>query len=82
MPAMPCPAGHDVELQRLFSNTATAMQGMPREIIDRQLEHLRRVDPTYAPGVALAVARTEQPANSDLVSASQKPTPAVAETAE
>jgi len=54
------------------------MQGVPREIIDRQLEHFRRVDPAYAGGVAQALARTQQPANSDPVSASDKPTPAVA----
>lgn len=44
--------------------------------------HFRRVDPAYAEGVASAVARTKQPANPDPVSALQKPTLAVAETAE
>ena len=68
--------------KRLFSNIAAAMQGVPHEIIDRQLERFRRVDPAYAEGVALAVARTQQPANSDPVSASDKPTPAVAQAAE
>jgi len=29
---------------------AAAMQGVPREIIDRQLERFRRVDPAYAEG--------------------------------
>ena len=55
------------------------MQGMPRDIIDRQLEHFRRVDPAYAEGVALALARTHSPANSDPVSASQKPVAQAAE---
>jgi catalase len=73
--------GHDQQ-QRLFANIAAAMQGVPRDIIDRQLEHFRRVDPAYAEGVALAVARMHQPANSDPVSASAKPTPAVAQAAE
>lgn len=58
------------------------MQGTPRDIIDRQPGHFRRVDPAYAEGVASAVARTKQPANPDPVSALQKPTLAVAETAE
>ncbi len=39
-------------------------------------------DPAYAEGAAKAVARARQPANSDPVSAPQKPTPAVAEAAE
>jgi len=67
--------GH--EQQRLFGNIAAAMQGVPREIIDRQLEHFRRVDPAYAEGVALA--RTQIPANSDPVSASAKPMAQAAE---
>ena len=58
------------------------MQGVPREIIDRQLEHFRRVDPAYAGGVATAVARTQQPPNSDPMSASEKPLPAMAQAAE
>jgi len=68
--------------QRLYSNIAAAMQGVPREIIDRQLEHFRRVDPAYADGVAIAVAKTHNPANSDPVSASDKPEAAVAQAAE
>ena len=65
--------------QRLFGNIAAAMQGVPREIIDRQLEHFRKVDPAYAEGVALAVARTHIPANSDPVSASKAPVAQAAE---
>ena len=65
--------------QRLFGNIAAAMQGVPRYIIDRQLEHFRRVDPAYAEGVALAVAKANIPANSDPVSASDKPVPQAAE---
>ncbi len=44
-----------------------------------QREYFRRVDPAYAEGVALAVARTHIPANSDPVSASQKPVAQAAE---
>ncbi|MDB5371056.1 MAG: Catalase [Roseomonas sp.] len=42
---------------RLFENIAGAMQGVPRFIIDRQLEHFRRADPAYAAGVAAAIQR-------------------------
>ena len=41
--------------RRLFSNIAEAMQGVPAEIVHRQLEHFSRVHPDYAKGVADAV---------------------------
>ena len=41
--------------RRLFSNIAEAMQGVPAEIVHRQLEHFSRVHPDYAEGVADAV---------------------------
>jgi catalase len=44
--------------QRLFDNTAAAMQGVPRHIIDRQIEHFRRADPSWAAGVTAAIQRT------------------------
>jgi catalase len=43
------------EQQRLFRNIAASMQGVPRLIIDRQLEHFRKADPAYAEGVAKAL---------------------------
>ncbi|KAA2212546.1 catalase [Teichococcus oryzae] len=43
--------------QHLFNNIAAAMQGVPRFIIDRQIEHFRRADPAYAAGVAAAIGR-------------------------
>ncbi len=43
------------EQQRLFRNIAASMQGVPRDIIDRQLGHFRRADPAYAEGVAKAL---------------------------
>ncbi|MCI0755313.1 catalase [Teichococcus vastitatis] len=43
--------------QQLFNNIAGAMQGVPRFIIDRQLEHFRRADPAYGAGVEAAIAR-------------------------
>ena len=41
--------------ERLFSNIAAAMDGVPEEIVQRQLEHFRRADPRYAEGVARAL---------------------------
>ncbi|WP_343699275.1 catalase [Caulobacter sp.] len=43
----------DPDQQRqLFDNIAAAMQGVPVEIIKRQLVHFHRADPAYAAGVA------------------------------
>jgi catalase len=39
---------------RLFSNIAEAMQGVPEEIVERQLGHFARIDPAYAEGVRAA----------------------------
>ncbi|MBB4633694.1 catalase [Sphingosinicella soli] len=41
---------------RLFSNIAEAMQGVPDEIVERQLGHFARIDPAYADGVRAARA--------------------------
>ncbi|QDT84044.1 catalase [Gimesia chilikensis] len=41
----------DGQKSRLFSNIAAAMQGVPQEIVDRQLKHFELVDPAYAAGV-------------------------------
>ena len=41
--------------QRLFGNIAAAMQGVPAEIVARQIEHFRRADPAYGEGVARAL---------------------------
>jgi catalase len=40
-----------VEQQHLHVAIAGAMKGVPREIIERQLEHFRKADPAYAAGV-------------------------------
>lgn len=42
------------EKQRLFKNIAGAMEGVPTEIIHRQLNHFHKADPAYAQGVANA----------------------------
>ena len=57
--------------QRLFGNIAAAMQGVPKEIVDRQVMHFSRVDPAYGAGVLAALAKAHLPANSDPVAASQ-----------
>ncbi|NBG66382.1 catalase [Acidiluteibacter ferrifornacis] len=40
---------------RLFSNIAAAMDGVPREIIERQLVHFDKADPAYGAGVRKAL---------------------------
>ena len=40
---------------RLFSNIATAMTGVPQEIIDRQLAHFDKVDQAYGDGIRKAL---------------------------
>jgi catalase len=44
--------------QQLFDNIAAAMQGVPEEIIRRQLGHFAKADPAYAAGVARALGMT------------------------
>ena len=41
--------------ERLFHNIAAAMQGVPAEIVARQIAHFRRADPAYGEGVARAL---------------------------
>jgi len=47
----------DAQKSRLFSNIAAAMQGVPEEIIDRQLVEFGKVHPDYAAGVKTAVSK-------------------------
>jgi len=41
--------------QQLFNNIAAAMNGVPEEIVRRQLTHFHKADPAYAVGVARAL---------------------------
>jgi len=41
--------------QRLFSNIAASMGGVPQSIIDRQLALFEKIDPAYAQGVRSAL---------------------------
>lgn len=47
----------DDQRQRLFSNIAEAMEGVPDEIVDRQLAHFEKADPDYAAGIRRALGR-------------------------
>jgi catalase len=55
--------------QRLFSNIATAMQGVPQEIIERQIGHFDKADPAYGAGVRAALAARK--AQSETVTAAR-----------
>ncbi|MBC2593350.1 catalase [Ruficoccus amylovorans] len=46
---------NDEQKQRLFSNIAAAMEGVPDEIKLRQITHFAKADPAYGEGVAKAV---------------------------
>ena len=41
---------------RLYSNTAEAMQGVSREIVNRALGHYDRISPEYGNGIRAALA--------------------------
>ncbi len=45
----------DTQRKRLFSNIADAMQGVPEDIVYRQLRHFHLAHPSYASGVAEAL---------------------------
>ncbi|NQW08666.1 MAG: catalase [Alphaproteobacteria bacterium] len=45
----------DGQKRRLFANIAAAMQGVPREIVERQLVHFDQADPAYGAGVRAAL---------------------------
>jgi catalase len=42
--------------QRLFGNIARHINGVPQDIVTRQIGHFRRADPAYAEGVIAALA--------------------------
>jgi catalase len=46
----------DAQKGRLFDNLAGAMDGVPDEIIERQLAHFHLIDPAYAQGIRAARA--------------------------
>ena len=46
----------DAQKQRLFSNIAAAMQGVPDKIIEKQLVHFDKADPEYGEGIRAALS--------------------------
>jgi catalase len=47
----------DGQKARLFSNIAEAMQGVPKDIVERQLKLFDKVDPAYGKGVRVALKK-------------------------
>lgn len=47
---------------RLYQNIAASMQGVPANIVERQLNHFHKADPAYAQGVATALGISFTPA--------------------
>lgn len=47
----------DEQKQLLFSNIAGAMQGVPENIVSRQIVHFEKIDPAFAMGVTEAMAQ-------------------------
>ncbi|WP_454629792.1 catalase [Bradyrhizobium cenepequi] len=45
----------NVQREQLFGNIKAAMEGVPLEIIERQLQHFFRADPAYCAGAAKAL---------------------------
>jgi catalase len=54
---------NDSQKQALFGNIAAAMQGVPQEIVERQLGHFYKADPAYAEGVRKALEATSKAAS-------------------
>jgi catalase len=48
----------EAQRERFFNNIAGGLGSVPEEIIARQLEHFRKIDPAYAAGVERAMGRT------------------------
>jgi catalase len=51
--------------QRLMDNIAEAMQGVPVEIVKRQVAHFYRADPAYGLGVATRMGHSAADLPSD-----------------
>jgi catalase len=48
--------------ERFFGNIARHIHGVPDEIVTRQIEHFRRIDPAYADGVVAALVKLDEAA--------------------
>lgn len=51
---------NEQERERLFTNIADAMDGIPQEIMERQIVHFERADPAYGAGVRAELQRRGQ----------------------
>lgn len=58
----------DGQKARLYSNIAEAMDGVPEEIVERQLGHFARIHPDYADGVRAARVALKARHASDTIS--------------
>jgi catalase len=47
------------ERNRLYKNIAESMEGVPKNIIERQLSHFDKADPEYGEGVRQALKENE-----------------------
>jgi catalase len=50
----------DGQRRQLMDNIATAMAGVPEEIVRRQVAHFAKADPAYGAGVAQRVGLAEE----------------------
>ncbi|MDR5832909.1 catalase [Caballeronia sp. LZ034LL] len=50
----------DAQRERFFGNIARHIHGVPNDIVARQIEHFRRINPAYAEGVVAALAQLGQ----------------------
>ena len=74
----------DAQKQRLFSNIAASMGGVPAHILDRAIGEFTNVDPAYGAGVRHALSRMHMMVDSAPLQASEHaaPPPAPAMAAE
>ena len=67
---------------QLFTNIAAAMQGVPKEITDRQIVHFTKADPAYGAGVAEALRHAVAKANQNSAPTSAAEPPVAAHAAQ
>jgi catalase len=59
----------DAHRARFFGNVARHIHGVPNDIVARQIEHFRRIDPAYAQGVIDALAKLGQHVDQEDIAA-------------
>jgi catalase len=63
---------NDEQRQRLFSNTAAAMAGVPHEIVERQCKLFDKVHPDYGAGVRAAVKAADATYDPNAIPVTEK----------